>query len=209
MALSKLVCGCGGRDRLALVRAGARGFVASAVVLVGLTAAGQARADVSSWLYLGVGGAALSGHGVSSPRVAMQLDTGVGTSPHRAVVLGVGARMMPYFGEATDFSIYARAATQGYVLGRLGAAIDLGAYSGTGDTRTSGYLATGNLGLPWGLVASGTYAMAGDGERAVTVTFGVDFLRLTVYRLAGEKQWPNVLPAYRPDPAPPAGAETP
>lgn len=183
------------------------GVVASAVLLLGLTASGRARADVSSWLYLGVGGSALSGRNVVSPRVAMQLDTGVGTSPHRAVIVGVGARMMPYFGEATDFSLYARAATQGYVTGRLGAAIDLGAYSGTGDSRTSGYLGTVNIGLPWGLVASGTYAMAGDGERAMTVTFGVDFLRLTVYRLSGEKQWPNVLPGYRPDPAAPAGSE--
>ena len=37
------------------------------------------------------------------------------------------------------------------------------------------------------------------GERALTVTVGVDFLRLTVYRLSSEKHWPNVLPAYRPE----------
>jgi hypothetical protein len=32
-----------------------------------------------------------------------------------------------------------------------------------------------------------------------TATLGLYFLRLTVYRLGGEKQWPNVNPAWRPD----------
>lgn len=187
--------------------------VASFVVAFGcsLLAARSARAELSSWLYLGVGGAGLSGNRITSPRVAGQLDTGVGSSPHRAVVVGVGARMQPYFGEAVDFAAYLRGATQGYVTGRFGVALDAGAYAGAGATRTTGFLGTLNVGLPWGVVASGSYAQADQGEKAVTVTLGVDFLRLTVYRLSGEKQWPNVLPAYRPEgePAPGAASKTP
>ncbi len=187
--------------------------VASFVVALGLSllVARSARAELSSWLYLGVGGAGLSGNRITSPRVAMQLDTGVGTSPHRAIVVGAGARMQPYFGEAVDFAAYLRGATQGYVTGRLGVAIDAGAYAGAGATRTQGFLGTLNLGLPWGIVASGSYARADQGEKAITVTLGVDFLRLTVYRLSGEKQWPNVLPAYRPEgePTPGAASKTP
>jgi hypothetical protein len=182
-----------------------RAAAVSVVLGASLFVTRVSHAEVSSWLYLGLGGAGLSGHGVTSPRVAMQLDTGVGTSPHRAIVVGGGARLLPYFGEGTDFAAYLRGATQGYVLGRFGAAVDVGAYAGAGDARHKGFLGTLNVGLPWGVVASGSYAMAGEGEKALTVTLGIDFLRLTVYRLSGEKQWPNVMPAYRPDPAPPPG----
>ena len=175
--------------------------VASFSLVLGLSllVVRSARAEVSSWLYLGVGGAGLSGNRIGSPRVAAQLDTGVGSSPHRAIIVGAGARMQPYFGEAVDFALYLRGATQGYVTGQFGVAIDAGAYSGAGATRTSGFLGTLNVGLPWGIVTSGSYAVADKGEKALTVTLGVDFLRLTVYRLSGEKQWPNVMPAYRPE----------
>lgn len=159
----------------------------------------SAHAEISSWLYLGVGGAGLSGNRIGSPRVAAQLDTGVGSSPHRPIIVGAGVRMQPYFGEAVDFAAYLRGATQGYVTGQFGVAVDAGAYSGAGASRTSGFLGTLNVGIPWGIVASGSYAMADQGEKAVTVTLGVDFLRLTVFRLSGEKQWPNVMPAYRPE----------
>lgn len=171
-------------------------------VCVALAVARPARAEMSSWLYLGVGGAGLSGNRVSSPRVAMQLDTGLGSSPHRAIVVGPGVRMQPYIGDAVDFSSYLRVATQGYVLGHLGAALDGGAYARTGGARSHGFLGTLNVGLPWGVVVSGSYSQGSEDARALTVTLGVDFLRLTVFRTSGEGAWPNVNPAYRPPPAP-------
>lgn len=128
----------------------------------------------------------------------MPINVGVGTTPAKAISLGVGARMATYFSEGTDWAMYARAATQGYAIGSYGVAIDAGAYTRSFGGGSSGFLGVLNVGVPWGGVVSLMYERGTNDGQMIGATIGVDLLRLTVYRLAGEEQWVNINPAYRP-----------
>jgi hypothetical protein len=171
-------------------------------LLVGWVSMGSpAQAESSSWLFVGTGLSALSWKQQSRVfRPNLQIDTGLGTSPSGFVMIGGGVRMMPHFGEGTDFAAYLRGASQGYVTGKFGLALDAGAYvHGYGPDTSSGFVGTLNLGGPWGVVLSTSVFQGTQNFQGYTATLGLDFLRLTVYRLGGEKQWPNVNPAWRPD----------
>jgi hypothetical protein len=54
------------------------------------------------------------------------------------------------------------------------------------------------LGAPWGINLSLGGGMGSNDARQFGATLGVDFARLTVYRLAGENWFPNPHPAWRP-----------
>jgi hypothetical protein len=173
-------------------------LVSAAVALAALSTSGSARADVSSWLSVQLGVAQLEWRDRSRhSRMLMPFDVGVGTPPSLPVMVGVGARLVPYFSEGFDYAAYVRLASQGYVTGRWGAAIDGGAYTRAFGGGSSGWLGTLNLGGPWGIIASGTYETGNTSAKTMSVTLGIDLLRLTVYRLSGEQQWPNVNPAWR------------
>ncbi len=166
-----------------------------------LTMADEARADMSSWYSVQGGYAKL--RWTEPPvfersRYTMPIDTGLGAPPSWAVIPGVGARLTPYFGQGTDWSLYARVMNRGYLTGGFGAALDGGAYVRAFGAGSSGYMGTLTLGLPWGIIASGTYATGSHDATTTSVGIGIDFARLTVYRLSLEQQWPNVRPAWRP-----------
>ncbi len=162
--------------------------------------AAPARAEVSSWLSVGAGATSFDGDGRPSQplRFTLPVDLGVGSPPSGSFVVGAGARVVPYFGEGTAVAAYARAAMQSYVVGGWGAALDAGGFARV-DGGDPGVIASLNLGAPWGVILTGSYAIADGGGRAASVTLGVDLLRLTVYRLVGETTWPNPKPAWRPD----------
>lgn len=159
----------------------------------------SAHAEISSWFSIAAGASRIeSSEGPSHFRFQLPLEAGVGFQPSLRIIPGAGFKMTPIFGEGVDYGPYLRVATQGYVLGGFGAALDGGAYLRSFDNKRGGLMGTLHLGIPWGGVISVNYAYGMGGEQTIGGSIGIDFLRLTVYRLAGEEQWPNVYPAWRP-----------
>jgi hypothetical protein len=165
-----------------------------------------ARADVSSWLSVGAGGAAQLARGASSPdgAPAMTYAIGMGTSPLAPFVLGVLYRGTTMFGLGTDIGGAVRLATGSFARGSWGLALDLGAaYRGWrgasyGDAPLQGVI---TLGAPWGLqLAVGTQLFSLDTNGSAQGGFAaieLDLLRLTVMRQGSqtERWWPNPNPA--------------
>jgi hypothetical protein len=147
----------------------------------------RARADVSSWMYAGAGPGFLS-H--DRQRLSLQFDAGIGTPPG-AIVFGGVFRAQPYLKEGTDLALLARLATRGYVQGGFGLAVDVGGYERFWGRHSQGGLAALNLGVPWGITLSATGAMGTHDERFATLTLGIDFARLTVYRTSGTNWFMN------------------
>jgi hypothetical protein len=163
---------------------------ASFAVVVGFGA--PAQADVSSWAYAGGGASQLThADGGDGSRGLLQLDAGIGTSPEYPVVVGAMFRMMTHFGEGTDWALLERTATHGFVNGTWGAALDLGAYKRWWEPSSTGFMASLNGGLPWGINLSASLGIAKDSERTFAVTLGIDWARMTAYRTTGESWWPN------------------
>jgi hypothetical protein len=159
----------------------------------------EARADVSTWLSIGGGVARLEWAGRKQHEaVLLPTDIGMGLPPQLPVVAGIGLRLTPYFGDGFDYAAYARLATGSYVNGKWGVAIDGGGYTRAFAGGNSGFLGTLNLGAPWGIVVALTYERGADEARTMSGVLAIDFLRLTVYRLSGDRWWPNVNPAHRP-----------
>ena len=174
-------------------------------LVAALSASGEARADLSSWYSVGFGASRLQAAGVNAHyRYQLPFDVGVGLPPSLPIVVGVGTRLTPYFADGFDYAAYARVATRGYVTGQLGVAIDGGGWFRLFYPGSTGWLTTVNLGGPWGFIVSGTYEQGSNDARTMSITLGIDFLRLTVYRLGNESMWPNVNPAWRPAPDAPA-----
>jgi hypothetical protein len=166
---------------------------------VALVRATPARADVSSWAYVGSGVSQLEQRGLSQKRdTTLAVETGLGTSPHRALVFGGMFKLLALFGDGADLGLSARLASRGFVTGGFGLALDAGAYQrfwGEGSTGGQGALV---LGAPWGITLSLGGGFGSNDARQLGATLGIDFARLTVYRLSGENWFPNPHPAYRP-----------
>jgi hypothetical protein len=168
-------------------------------------AAGEARADVSSWLSIGAGGAVQTAHGASSPdgAPAMTYSLGVGTSPLAPFVVGVLYRGTTMFGLGTDAGGAVRLAMGAFARGNWGLALDLGAaYRGwrSGDYGSAPLQGVLTFGSPWGLqLAVGTQLWAIDGNAPAQGAFAaleIDLLRLTLMRQgSSERWWPNPNPA--------------
>jgi hypothetical protein len=179
---------------------------ASVAVAVALAAwAGDARADVSSWLAVGTGGAAQVARGASSPdgAPALTYSIGVGSSPLAPFVVGLLYRGTTMFGLGTDAGAAVRLATGPFCRGEWGLALDAGAAwrgwraGDYGDWPLQGVL---TLGSPWGFqLAVGTQLWSIDGATSAQGGFAaieLDLLRLTVMRQGGsERWWPNPNPA--------------
>jgi len=175
--------------------------------LVGALAlfAGDARADVSSWLAVGGGASAQLAQGATTRDVAgtFTWSVGVGSSPLKPFVLGVLYRGTTFVGFGTDLGAAVRAATGSFARGSWGLALDAGvAYrtwgSGAyGDSPLQGVL---TFGSPWGLqLAAGAELWTLDGGVSAQGFFAaleIDLLRLTLMRQgATERWWPNPNPA--------------
>ena len=100
-----------------------------ATLLVFACFATEARADVSSWFYAGGGASSLSSTADSTSRPGtLQMELGMGSPPHGAVVIGGLVKMMTFFSHGSDLAVVTRGASGGFVRGGFGFAIDAGAY---------------------------------------------------------------------------------
>jgi hypothetical protein len=159
-----------------------------AVCLAVLGLSKGARADVSSWFYTGFGPALMRGE--DNPRWTLELETGIGTPPGPVVFGGV-VRAQPFFGLGTDLALMARGATRGYVQGGFGLAVDAGGFERFWGRHSAGGLASLSLGAPWGITLSASGGMGTHDTRFATMTLGIDFARLTIYRTNGTRWFMN------------------
>lgn len=177
-----------------------RAWLASAALaLAGVLWPGPARAQATSWLYVG-GGAAVLDADERQTRTALQLDTGLGTSARRALVAGGLLRVQGYLEEGVDLGAAARLVTRGFALGGFGAGIDAGVYRrwwGPGSTGFTGNLV---LGAPWGVTLLAGASSGSNDQRIYFVSLGLDLARLTVHRHAGLGWFQN--PMRSPDEPP-------
>jgi hypothetical protein len=166
-----------------------------AAVTVALSAV-PARADVSSWLFAGGGASALyRPHLSGDTAAAMQFDAGMGSSPAAAIAVGGLVRMQTRIGDGSDFGLFVRTATGGFVRGNWGGAIDLGGYERWwGPASAPGYAGSLVLGGPWGLTLSLNAARDTKDANTFTAVFGIDLARLSVYRTSGLGWMPNPFP---------------
>ncbi len=175
-------------------------LLALACVALPLSLAATARADVSSWLYVGGGAGLLADDGSSGRLVpALQLETGMGTPPADSLIFGGVLQTRTYFGEGTDVALLARGATHSYANGDFGLALDVGPYFRWWGAGSNGVLVGVGLGAPWGITLSGIAGFGSYGATTFGATLGIDLARLTVYRRSGDAWWKNPFPAYRPD----------
>ena len=175
-------------------------LVASSLGLcAALAFAGRAHADVSSWAYVGSGVSSLKQQNLAlktDPTLA--IETGIGTTPTRPLVVGGMFKLQALFGDGADLGLSLRLASRGFVTGRFGLALDAGPYQRFWGAGSSGGQASLVLGAPWGITLSVGGGMGTNDARQYGATLGVDFARLTVYRLSGLNWFPNPHPAYRP-----------
>ena len=174
--------------------------IASCLGVVALLAcAGRAHADVSSWAYVGSGPTSLQQQGLAQHiDTTLAIETGIGTAPKNPLVLGGMFKLHGLFGDGADLGLSLRLASQGFVTGRFGLALDAGPYRRFWGEGSTGGQAAVVLGAPWGITLSLGGGMGTNDARLFGATLGVDFARLTVYRLAGENWFPNPHPAFRP-----------
>jgi hypothetical protein len=168
-------------------------------VLAALAATGQARADVSSWAYVGGGMSSIKQQNLElkvDPTLA--IETGVGTAPRHPLVVGGLFKLQALFGNGADLGLSLRVATRSFVTGNFGLALDAGPYQRFWGEGSTGGQASLVLGAPWGITLSVGGGVGSNDARQFGATLGVDFARLTVYRLAGENWFPNPHPAWRP-----------
>ena len=162
-----------------------------------------ARADVSSWLFLGPGVSHLEQRSQSDvERFSLQIDSGLGTPPADPVIVGGLFRIQTHFGEGTDLGLLVRTATRGFVNGGWGGGLDLGGYQRFWGEGSSGFVGSLVLGAPWGVTLSAGGSIGTNDARTLSAVLGVDLARLTVYRRTGDTWWKNPFPAYRPEEQP-------
>jgi hypothetical protein len=167
--------------------------------LAALVSTRPARADVASWVYVGGGATSLRQSDLPS-RVdkTLSIETGMGTSPAHVVSVGGLFKLNALFGNGADLGLSLRVATQGFVTGRFGLALDAGPYARFWGPGSTGGQAALVLGAPWGITLSLGGGVGSHEARQFGATLGIDFARLTVYRLSGENWFQNPNPAYRP-----------
>jgi hypothetical protein len=100
-------------------------------------------------------------------------------------------RVQPYFGEGTDLALLMRVATGGFVQGGFGVALDAGGYQRWWGEESSGGLGSVVLGAPWGITLSASAGVGTNDTRFASLTLGLDFARLTVYRTSGTNWFLN------------------
>lgn len=172
-------------------------LVPVAVSALTLAFARPARADVSSWASAATGPTYLDDGRSKRWVPSLELETGLGLPPSSLLVVGGLFHLETHFGLGTDLGLLSRFATRGFVLGDWGAAVDLGGYERFWGRGSAGGLGKVVLGAPWGLELGVGGGYGTNDARHFSVTLGIDFLRLTVFRTIGESYFPNPYPAYR------------
>ncbi len=154
-----------------------------------------ARAEPSAWVSVNGGAAGLQQTGGDFHfRGMMSFDAGLGSSPANKFIIGGIFRVSPMIEEGTDLSLSLRGATRGFQVGDFGIAVDVGPYLrtwGVGSLPSFGFVGGVVAGGPVGLQLSvfGHYGM--EESAGVNFTFGIDLLRLTVFRESFLQYWPN------------------
>ncbi|HZU82916.1 MAG TPA: hypothetical protein VE987_08375 [Polyangiaceae bacterium] len=192
--------------RRASILGRAAGSLIGLAGLVGGFAPATARADVSSWLAVG-GGGALQRNAVTASRdgaAALTYSIGVGSSPIAPVVVGGLLRGTTIFGFGTDAGAAVRVASGGFARGDWGVALEGGALwrpwsnSAYGTWPLQAVLTGGS---PWGFqLALGAELWNLDrsspSAQGFFAALEIDLLRLTVTRQGPtERWWPNPNPA--------------
>lgn len=175
-----------------------RRSLAALALAATLGSTASARADVSSWLYVGAGPSWVRNSSGTTLQPSLQLDTGMGSSPAEPVVVGGLFRLSPHLGRGSDVALLLRTASRGFVNGDWGAALDLGGYERFWGQGSAGFTGSLVLGGPWGLTMSGAGSVGAHEGRSLAVVFGIDLARLTVYRRTGGEWWPNPIQPGRP-----------
>jgi hypothetical protein len=171
--------------------------LATALFLAAGSFAGAARADVSSWIFVGYGPATIDdGNGFESESL-LSLETGMGTPATSPIVFGGMFKLGTYFTRGTDLGLSLRTATKGFVLGDWGAALDLGGYDRLWETGSLGGQGSLVLGAPWGIQLQVSGGLGTNDHRHASVVLGFDFARLTVFRRSGQSWFMNPYPAVR------------
>jgi hypothetical protein len=180
-----------------------RVFGATLAALGALSAAPDARADVSSWLYAGTGATHLESDAEQGRlRMTLDLSTGMGSPPSGSLIVGGLLRSQTHFSDGTDLALLLRLATHGFANGEWGVALDGGGFQRFWGTGSEGWTGALVLGGPWGLTLDGVASFGSGGATSLGATLGLDLARLTVYRRSGSSWWKNEFPAHRPDEAP-------
>lgn len=154
-----------------------------------------ANAEPSAWVSVNGGAAGLQQTGGDFHfRGMMSFDAGIGSSPLNKFIVGAIFRVTPMIEEGTDLSLSLRGATRGFQVGDWGIAVDVGPYLrtwGVGSVPNVGFVGGVVAGGPVGLQLSvfGHYGM--EESAGVNFTFGIDLLRLTVFRESFLDYWPN------------------
>ena len=175
------------------------GFLLLGSALASLLGARPARADVSSWAFVGGGVSALHQNALSSRAVpSMRVHFGLGSDPSHPFVVGGLFSLEPHFGYGSDLSLSLRTATRGYVTGGFGLALDVGPYERFWGEHSVGGAGTLWLGAPWGVSLGAGASLGSHDARGFSAILGIDFARLTVYRNSGTSWFLNPYPAYRP-----------
>lgn len=172
-----------------------------AAPLATVCATSQARADVSSWVFVGGGVSQLAQNSLASSTAgSMRVHFGMGSDPSHPLIFGGLFSWEPLFGYGSDLSLSLRTATRGYVNGGLGLALDLGPYERFWGEGSVGGAGTLWLGAPWGVSLGLGGSVGSNDARSFSAILGIDFARLTVYRNTGTGAFLNPFPAYRPSP---------
>ncbi|HEX6274445.1 MAG TPA: hypothetical protein VFZ53_15490 [Polyangiaceae bacterium] len=174
-----------------------RSLVALGCLVAALSLSGRAQADVSGWANASAGPTYVDDGTDTMTQGALSLQAGVGSTPSNFLVGGGLFHVETHFQRGTDLGLLARLATQGYVLGRWGAALDLGGYERFWGVGSAGGLGALVLGAPWGITLRGEAALGTNDARSFGLVLGVDFARLTVFRSSGTDWFPNPFPGYR------------
>ncbi len=182
-----------------LRRSRTRNLASAALLLLAVTGVRAARADVSSWFELSGGATRLTQGSVHDYGTLLSLQTGLGSAPSGRWIVGGLARAQIYPGTGTDLSLLGRVTTQGFSNGDWGLAFDLGPMQRWWAPQSTALLGDVSLGMPWGLTLTAGGSYGTSDTSGVFATFGVDLLRLTVYRRTGDTWWRNTFPAYRPE----------
>ncbi|HEX9295340.1 MAG TPA: hypothetical protein VF881_05880 [Polyangiaceae bacterium] len=165
------------------------------LLLLGFLFAKEARADVSSWFYVGGGMTALS---AEQRPGTLQAELGMGSTPSAMVIVGGLMKTLTFFGHGSDLALVARMASGGFVRGGFGFALDGGGYQRWWGESSTGLIGALVLGAPFGIQVTGMTERGSNDVRTYGATVGIDFLRLTVYRTTATSYWPNtVVPPLR------------
>ena len=153
-----------------------------------------ARAQATSWLYVGGGGGRIERRADETLSL-LHVDTGLGTSATHPIVVGGLFRVQGYFGAGADLALLTRFVTRGFARGDFGVGLDAGVYQRWWGPDSSGFVGNLVLGAPWGLTLVGGATLGSDDQRIYFASLGVDLARLTVHRHTGLDWFANPMRA--------------